>query len=190
MTRRKNATIYIISEVLSLFILLNSLGQPIHAAVHTSGYNHGCSDAQISNPSDRYINQPEKGPSFHTNEFMNSYHEGFNACSGSGGGSSGGENEFSSNSRDQSGFSLTVKVTSHPFGYEHVYLWVLGANGFSENRQVSTAGGASWTFTIPPDQGNYVRACAAGSIVSSLVDANCVYVRNTGEDKIVRLSAR
>ena len=41
------------------------------------------SDAQISDSSERYINQPEKGPSFHTNEFMNSYHEGFNACLGS-----------------------------------------------------------------------------------------------------------
>ena len=24
--------------------------------------NHGCDDAKISNPSDRYINQPKKGP--------------------------------------------------------------------------------------------------------------------------------
>ena len=31
-----------------------------------SGFNHGCDDAEISNPDDRYINQPEKGPSFHT----------------------------------------------------------------------------------------------------------------------------
>ena len=27
----------------------------------------GCNDAKIADPSDRYINQPGKGPSFHTN---------------------------------------------------------------------------------------------------------------------------
>ena len=54
---------------------------------YQSGYNHGCSDARISDPSDRYINQPERGPSsFHTNEFMTGYNVGFNACSGGGGG--------------------------------------------------------------------------------------------------------
>jgi hypothetical protein len=48
---------------------------------YNSGYDHGCNDAEISNPSERYINQPGKGPSFHTGEFMNGYHNGFNACS-------------------------------------------------------------------------------------------------------------
>ena len=52
------------------------------ASAHTSGYIHGCSDAQISNPADRYINQPEKGPGFHTGTFIQAYNEGFNACSG------------------------------------------------------------------------------------------------------------
>jgi hypothetical protein len=28
---------------------------------YDSGYNHGCNDARISDPDDRYINQPEKG---------------------------------------------------------------------------------------------------------------------------------
>jgi hypothetical protein len=54
---------------------------------YQSGYNHGCSDARISDPSDRYINEPGKGPSYHTPAFMNGYYAGFNACSG---GSSGG----------------------------------------------------------------------------------------------------
>src|SRR5919202_5131657 len=43
------------------------------------GYNHGCSDARLTF-SDRYINQPGKGPSFHTQEFMSGYNAGFNAC--------------------------------------------------------------------------------------------------------------
>ncbi|MGD9673293.1 MAG: hypothetical protein AB7U98_07430 [Candidatus Nitrosocosmicus sp.] len=50
---------------------------------YESGYDHGCDDAGISDPSDRYINQPEKGPSFHTSEFMNGYDSGFNACGSS-----------------------------------------------------------------------------------------------------------
>jgi hypothetical protein len=50
---------------------------------YDSGYDHGCDDAEISDPSDRYINQPEKGPSFHTSEFMNGYYSGFDNCSSS-----------------------------------------------------------------------------------------------------------
>src|SRR5215211_6341228 len=49
---------------------------------YESGYDHGCDDARISDPSDRYINQPEKGPSFHTEAFMRGYNAGFNDCSG------------------------------------------------------------------------------------------------------------
>lgn len=54
---------------------------------YDSGYDHGCDDAGRSE-SDKYINEPEKGPSFHTNEFMNGYYAGLSACSG--GGSNGG----------------------------------------------------------------------------------------------------
>lgn len=49
---------------------------------YNSGYDHGCDDAGISDPGDRYINQPEKGPTFHTGEFMSGYDDGFSACSG------------------------------------------------------------------------------------------------------------
>ncbi|MGH9950506.1 MAG: hypothetical protein ACRD5J_02690 [Nitrososphaeraceae archaeon] len=57
---------------------------------YESGRDHGCDDADISDPDDRYINQPEKGPSFHTNEFMRGYNAGYDSCSGSGGGGSSG----------------------------------------------------------------------------------------------------
>lgn len=50
---------------------------------YQSGYDHGCDDAGISNPSNRYINQPEKGPEFHTTEFMEGYNDGFDSCSNS-----------------------------------------------------------------------------------------------------------
>jgi hypothetical protein len=67
---------------------------------YQSGYNHGCSDARISDPSDQYINEPGKGPSFHTPAFMNGYYAGFNACSGGGGsgGNSGGSTFADGNS--------------------------------------------------------------------------------------------
>jgi hypothetical protein len=43
--------------------------QPVDASgksPYDSGYDHGCDDADISDSDNRYINQPEKGPSFHT----------------------------------------------------------------------------------------------------------------------------
>src|SRR5919107_2125828 len=45
-----------------------------------SGYSHGCNDAGLTDLSDRYINQPGKGPSFHTEKFMRGYYTGYNAC--------------------------------------------------------------------------------------------------------------
>ena len=44
---------------------------------YRSGYNHGCSDAKISDFSKRYINQPGKGPNYHTTEFIRRYNDGF-----------------------------------------------------------------------------------------------------------------
>jgi len=50
-------------------------------AAFDSGYNHGCSDAKISVDSQRYINQPGKGPTYHTSDFMDGYYQGFDYCS-------------------------------------------------------------------------------------------------------------
>jgi hypothetical protein len=51
---------------------------------YESGYDHGCDDAGIADPDERYINQPERGPAFHTDEFMQGYDAGFYACGGGG----------------------------------------------------------------------------------------------------------
>jgi hypothetical protein len=51
---------------------------------YDSGYDHGCDDATISDPDDYYINQDGKGPSNHTDEFMNGYNDGYSSCSGYG----------------------------------------------------------------------------------------------------------
>jgi hypothetical protein len=47
---------------------------------YDSGYDHGCDEAGISDPSEQYINQPEKGPAYHTSEFMDGYYAGLNSC--------------------------------------------------------------------------------------------------------------
>ncbi|TVP40085.1 hypothetical protein [Candidatus Nitrosocosmicus arcticus] len=83
--KKKNT--YPIFSTFAIFLLIISLTLNTQLALgsspYQSGYDHGCDDVGISNPSDRYINQPEKGPSFHTSEFMNGYNSGFNSCSSS-----------------------------------------------------------------------------------------------------------
>ena len=78
--------------VLMAFLLAPQLQQVANASSNSpyeSGYDHGCDDAGISDVGDRYINQDEKGPSFHTNEFMRGYNSGYDDCSGGSGGSGG-----------------------------------------------------------------------------------------------------
>ena len=50
---------------------------PLVNRQYDSGYDHGWDDADISDPNDRYINQQERGPSFHTDEFMVGYNCGY-----------------------------------------------------------------------------------------------------------------
>ena len=80
----------------SLLLLFIMMTLPLEARIHTvsdtsmtttitkspfeAGYYHGCSDVRISDFSDRYINQPGKGQSFHTEEFMRGYNTGYNQC--------------------------------------------------------------------------------------------------------------
>jgi len=103
------------SAVFISMILAVTTGSSGYASsdAYDSGYNHGCDDAGISDPDDRYINQPEKGPLFHTGTFMRGYNNGFSACSGTNDSSSSSatsnssENETessSSSSQNQSGF--------------------------------------------------------------------------------------
>ncbi len=79
---KKSAIIFI--TLSTLIGIQSNLGSLTFAkSPYDSGYDHGCDDASISDPSDRYINQPEKGPAYHTSEFMNGYDAGFNACGSS-----------------------------------------------------------------------------------------------------------
>jgi len=62
--------------------MLIQIGQYAYAiSGYDSGYNHGCDDAKVADPSERYINQPEKGSNFHSDAFMQGYKSDFNSCS-------------------------------------------------------------------------------------------------------------
>jgi hypothetical protein len=65
-----------------IVVILIQLGQYTYAiSGYDSGYNHGCDDAKLTDPLERYINQPERGPNFHSDIFMQGYKSGFNSCS-------------------------------------------------------------------------------------------------------------
>jgi tetratricopeptide (TPR) repeat protein len=65
----------------TLFDKQNAITKIVESG-NTSGYDRGCIDAQIPNPSERYISQSINGSSFHNKAFMQVYNEGFDACSG------------------------------------------------------------------------------------------------------------
>lgn len=71
-------------SILSILLLQMQLSDATSKSPYDSGYDHGCDDADVPSPSGRHINQPEKGPSFHTDEFMRAYTSGFNACNDEG----------------------------------------------------------------------------------------------------------
>jgi hypothetical protein len=79
----------------------------------------GCDDADISDPDDRYINQPEKGPSFHTNEFMRGYNDGYDECSNGGdsdgsGSSNEPDRDFGRDNNGQSDGSGRINCDANP----------------------------------------------------------------------------
>jgi hypothetical protein len=81
------STFYFSSAVILAALIASFASIPSAFAsndAYDSGRDHGCDDANISDPDDRYINQPERGPSYHTGAFMDGYHAGFDACSGNG----------------------------------------------------------------------------------------------------------
>ena len=160
---------------------------------YDSGYDHGCDDAGISDPSDRYYNQPGKGPSFHTDAFNNGYDEGFDACSGnSGGGNNGnGEDERDNGgSTSNSGYEFTVRISDWPFGSSSVRIDIETANGYRDSSSVSTAvsGTPSRTFNIPQNQGNSVFVCTDPEGI--LAFGTCQTFITNGRDSSGTISAR
>lgn len=93
------ALIFVIGTLLTIFDGWST--SSVHAiSAHDSGFDHGCDDAKISNSDNRYINQPEKGPSFHTKAFMNGYDDGFDACLSHGDGRDNRDTENINNNND------------------------------------------------------------------------------------------
>jgi hypothetical protein len=81
----KNNTITIAVLVAAIANVVVLAGQSALAEnpPYDAGYSQGCNDASLP-ISERYINQPDNGPSNHTQEFMNGYYAGLSACSGGG----------------------------------------------------------------------------------------------------------
>lgn len=108
--------------VTSTFVTQIQLAYAGGKSPYESGYDHGCDDAKISDPDDRYINQPEKGPSFHTDEFMDGYDAGFDNCSDDGYDENGDTEDDSDDRQRSSGGGLGSYTESYDDGY-HASKW-------------------------------------------------------------------
>lgn len=127
---------------------------------YDSGYNHGCDDARISDPSDRYINQREKGPSYHTEEFMDGYYQGFDDCANNidRENDNDDDNKFESQESSSSGLKITRSSSYSQGDFFYIVGEVLntGSNNkefvkviatlYDENRKVI---GTGFTYTDP-----------------------------------------
>jgi hypothetical protein len=160
---------------------------------YDSGYDHGCDEAAISDPDDRYINQPGKGPEHHTGTFMHGYNDGFDACSGNNGGgndSNGEDERDEGGSTSSSGYEFIVRISKWPFGSSSVGIDIETANGCRDSSSVSTAvsGTPSHTFNIPQNQGNSVFVCTDPEGI--LAFGNCQTFITNGRDSSGTISAR
>src|SRR5688572_19402047 len=65
---KKSNNVALNSILIATMILTITSSFSVYASsdAYNSGYNHGCDDAGISDPDERYYYQPERGPSFHT----------------------------------------------------------------------------------------------------------------------------
>ena len=102
-----------------------------------------------------------------------------NANSGSSSGSS------DTGSSGQTAYRLTVNVPSHPFGASTVGMSITTANGYTDQANVPTAGGSSYTFNIPKNQGKSVQVCVNSGALSHDI---CRTYGATGNDMSVSLS--
>ena len=96
-------------------------------------------------------------------------------------------NSGSNGTESQPAYRLTVNVPSHPFGASTVGISISTENGHTDQASVPTAGGSSYTFNIPKDQGKWVQVCVNSGNRS--VD-RCHTYETTGSDMPVPLSAK
>jgi hypothetical protein len=86
----------------------------------------------------------------------------------------------------QPGYLLTVYVTSHPFGTSTVGISITTEDGYTDQANIPTAGNPSWTFNIPPNQGNSVQVCVNSGALSQ---ENCHTYKVSGANMAVALPA-
>jgi hypothetical protein len=98
----------------------------------------------------------------------------------------GSSNGGSSVTDAQPAYRLTVNVPSHPFGTSTVDISLTTANGHTDEANVPTAGGLSYTFNIPENQGKSVQVCVKPGNLSI---KNCRTYESTGSDMSVSLPA-
>jgi hypothetical protein len=131
---------------------------------YRSGYDHGCDDAGISDPAERYINQPGKGPSFHTGGFMRGYNDGFDACS------DGIDDDNNVEDNDVDG-NLRVIATLDMDAYGNQYcgsrsfdMRVYVQSELTQERIVGACDGQETTFSgLNVGTGSSFRVCAFGN---------------------------
>ena len=98
--------------------------------------------------------------------------------SNSGSSNSGSSNSSTNNNEIQPAYRLTVNVPSHPFGTSKVGISITTENGHTDQANVPTAGGSSYTFNIPKNQGKWVQVCVNSGNLST---DNCHTYETTGE---------
>jgi hypothetical protein len=163
MSHKTRLTLILIISAISGIIVpqFSNLVDASESSPYESGYDHGCDDAGISDPDDRYINQPEKGPAFHTEEFMSGYDNGFESCEEDTQNDNGSTQTNGVTGTVQS-ISEPVNILSHNAREDGGYLHVVGEvrNGLSRSIDfVKVTGtfydagnsviGTGFTFTDP-----------------------------------------
>lgn len=94
--------------------------------------------------------------------------------------------DSNSNVVTQPGYLLTVNVPSHPFGSSTVGISITTENGYTDQANIPTVGNPSWTFNIPPNQGNSVQVCVNSGALS---EENCHIYKTTGSAMSVSIPA-
>jgi hypothetical protein len=136
---------------------------------YDSGYNHGCDDADLD-AEDRYINEPGKGPSHHTERFMDGYNDGFDAC-GDNNSNSGSDSDFIGRNFGESGDE------SGECYYDGVLNWGKACNDLDNFisepcDDLVTSDGLALTA-----EGKEVLervACQGGALVSAVLTSNVI----------------
>jgi hypothetical protein len=77
---------------------------------------------------------------------------------------------------DQNSYNFTVHVPSHAFGADAVTIFVKTANGYTDQQDVSTQqNDVTWTFSIPPNQGDTIQVCVHTAGILNIINQNCRY---------------